>query len=193
MNRILVVVALVGEGALVAIALSWKHLRGIPLSLGDLWEGVIIGCVAGMAFSLVNWYILCIAPSVHPVTMIRQFHRENLKPLFRDVGVVDIIIISLAAGIGEEILFRGIIQSEVGIVLSSIIFGALHMNGKGALAFGCWVTLMGALLGWLAIWTGGLLAPIICHALYDVMSISYTRFASGHSVTDEAKLCGNSF
>jgi len=67
------------------------------------------------------------------------------------------------------------------------------MGGKGALAFGCWVALMGALLGWLAILTGGLLAPIVCHALYDVMSIAYTRFASGYSVADEAKSGGNGF
>jgi len=71
LNRILVSVALVGEGALVAVALIWQRLRGIPLSLGDFREGVLIGCVAGMAFALVNWYILCIAPSVRPVTMIR--------------------------------------------------------------------------------------------------------------------------
>ena len=175
-NRSLVVLAVAGEGGLVVIALIWQCLRGISLGLGDLWHGVLVGTVAAIAFSLVNWYLLCGAPRVWPVTEIRRFYRDSLKPVFGGVAVLDLAVISIAAGIGEELLFRGVLQPEVGVVLASGIFGVLHMGGTGAFVFGCWVAVMGAALGGLAIWTGGLLAPIVAHVLYDAVAIGYIRW-----------------
>ena len=176
MKHSLVVIALLSEGTLVVIALIWQRLRGITLGLGDFWYSVTFGIAVAVAFALVNWYLLCWAPGLRPVTAIRRVYRENLKPTFGGVTVFDAAVISAAAGIGEELLFRGVLQPEVGVVLASGIFGVLHMGGRGSLAFGCLVGVMGAVLGGLAIWTGGLLAPIVAHAAYDAMAISYIRW-----------------
>ena len=177
-NRPLVTIALAGEGALVVIALVWQRLRDIPMAMGGLWEGVLIGTGAAVVLALFNWYVLCRAPGVRPVTAIRRLYRESLRPLFGGVGAADAVVISVAAGIGEELLFRGVLQPEVGLVLASVIFGVLHMGGTGTLVFGCWVAVMGAVMGGVAVWTGGLLAPIVCHALYDAAALTYIRRAS---------------
>ena len=68
------------------------------------------------------------------------------------------------------------LQPEVGPISASLGFGVLHTGGRGTLAFGCWVALMGAVLGWLAITTGGLLAPILAHALYAAAALLYLRW-----------------
>ena len=129
MTRSLVVIAVAGEGVLVVVALTWQRLRDVPLAAGDLWDGVAAGTATAVALALVNWYLLCGAPSLRPVTAIRRLYRDSLQPAFGGVGVVDVAVISVAAGIGEELLFRGVLQAEMGLVLASVIFGVLHTGG----------------------------------------------------------------
>ena len=167
--------AILGEGLLVLIALAWSRWRGTGLVLGDAAEGVLVGCLAAVGLCAVNYYLLCGAPELPGVRSIRQLYVEAFKPIFGNLSATEIVLISLAAGIGEELLFRGALQPEVGLLPASIIFGLLHMGGSGTLAFGCWVMLMGAALGGLAIWTGGLLAPIVAHAVYDAAAMAYIR------------------
>jgi uncharacterized protein len=85
-------------------------------------------------------------------------------------------VISVAAGIGEELLFRGAVQAEWGLVLSSILFGAMHISGTGTVAFGAWAAGAGFVLGGLATVTGGLFAPIVAHATYDAIAILQIRW-----------------
>ena len=96
--------------------------------------------------------------------------------MFANLSVTEIAVISAVAGIGEELLFRGVLQSELGLFSASVLFGLAHMGGGGTLAFGCWVMVMGGMLGILAIVTEGLLAPIIAHAVYDAAAMSYIRW-----------------
>ena len=86
------------------------------------------------------------------------------------------IVISVAAGVGEELLFRGALQAEAGLVTASIVFGLLHIGGRDTMVFGGWVMVMGAGLGGLAVATGGLLAPIVAHSAYDAAAIAYCRW-----------------
>lgn len=87
----------------------------------------------------------------------------------------------LAAGFGEEMLFRGILQSGLasqmgnvaGVIVASVIFGALHA-----------VTPMYAFLAWLAslyfgylyLASGNLAVPIFTHAIYDVGALFYAHW-----------------
>ena len=176
MTRSLVALAIAGEGALVVVALVWQRLRGLPLEIGGLSEGVVVGVAAAAVFALANWYLLCRAPILPGVTAVRRLYRTMFKPLFDGVGPVDLVVISVAAGIGEELLFRGVLQTEFGVVTASLVFGLLHMGGSGTFAFGCWVAVMGGALGGLAVWTHGLLAPIVAHAAYDAAALAYIRW-----------------
>ena len=175
MRRSLVLLTIAGEGALVIVALVWQRQRGLSLDTGGLSEGIICGVAAAVVFALANWYLLCGAPVFPGVTAIRRVYRTMFQPLFDGVGAVDVVVISMATGIGEELLFRGVLQTEFGLVPASLVFGLLHMGGSGAFAFGCWVAVMGGALGGLAVWTQGLLAPIIAHAADDAAALVYIR------------------
>ena len=170
--------ALVGELLLVLLALIWAHYRGIPLRVvGETWyRDAGVGAVVAAAFAIVNFGVLCRAPAYRPVRAMRGVYRDLLKPAFAGIGVREVVAVSIAAGVGEELLFRGVLQPEIGLIPASLVFGALHTGGRGTLAFGCWVALMGAGLGWLAAATGGLLAPIVAHALYDAAALVYIRW-----------------
>ena len=170
--------ALAGEALLVLLALGWARYRGLPLEAGSgPWvRDAAAGLLAAAAFAGANYWLLRHAPPLRAVRAVRRVYRDILKPLFAEIGVREVVVIAIAAGVGEELLFRGALQPEIGLVPASLVFGALHTGGRGTLAFGCWVAVMGAALGWLAVATGGLLAPIVAHALYDAAALVYIRW-----------------
>ncbi len=87
----------------------------------------------------------------------------------------DLLWLGLLPGLSEELLFRGVMLSALGenllaLIISSIIFGILHYNGKGQISYVVWATLVGFILGFSAIYTGNLLIPIIAHIITNWIS-----------------------
>lgn len=112
-----------------------------------------------------------------------------LNLLFRDNRSQSAIIaVSLFAGFGEELLFRGVIQAGLenligaaaGLLLASLIFGLLHAITP---AYFFLATVMGLYLGLLYQLTGNLMIPCLVHALYDWAAITwYLRNRSARAV-----------
>jgi membrane protease YdiL (CAAX protease family) len=173
----LLVVALAGEGLLAGVALVWIRLRGLGVGVGDLMPGLWMGFGAALLLGLVNYMVVRLAPPIRPVQAIRRLYHETLRPLFAEVGPLEIVGVSVAAGVGEELLFRGAVQAEFGLVAASVLFGLAHISGRSSVVFGLWVAVMGFGLGGLAHAAGGLLAPIVAHTVYDAVAISYIRWA----------------
>jgi membrane protease YdiL (CAAX protease family) len=99
-----------------------------------------------------------------------------VRPLFEHVRMWHIVVISMLAGLGEELLFRGVLQPLIGLPLASLIFGAVHVGGRTFIGYGVWAACIGAVFGWLMMVTGGLLAPIVAHAVYDMLALAYVRY-----------------
>jgi membrane protease YdiL (CAAX protease family) len=98
--------------------------------------------------------------------------RPALETTIKSMGWKEIITISAAAGLGEEIMFRGIIQHWIGVVPAAIVFGLLHAHSIGYFAT---ATLLGIYLGWLYQLADNLWPPILVHALYDVAAFYMLR------------------
>jgi len=171
----LLVVAVAGEGLLAAVALVWIWLRGLTVASGDPVTGLWLGLAVAALLALVNHAVLRYAPAIRPVQALRRMYEDLLRPVFARTRPIDVVVVSVAAGIGEELLFRGAIQAEFGLLTASVLFGLAHIGGRGTVAFGLWVVVMGLGLGGLAQVAGGLLAPIVAHAAYDAAAICYIR------------------
>lgn len=174
--RRLLVLALLVEGVLGGSALAWARLRGGAIELGAVLPGLAFGLVYAGFLVFVNYCLLRVLPPTKPVQAVRSFYRGVVQPLFREATALDILGISLAAGIGEELLFRGALQSEFGIVLASVAFGLAHVGGRESIAFGLWVFVLGIGLGVLVPLTGGILAAVVAHVIYDAAAMSYMRY-----------------
>jgi membrane protease YdiL (CAAX protease family) len=84
-------------------------------------------------------------------------------------------LVSLLAGFGEEILFRGVLQAKAGLVISACIFGLCHFV---TFSFFAIATVIGGYFGAVYLWTGqNILAPVIIHALYDFVVLLLMRKA----------------
>jgi membrane protease YdiL (CAAX protease family) len=179
-GRELTLLAIGGESLLVVIAVCWWVYRGSsswPTVVG--WqEDIAIGLAVAVGLMGINYILLMCGPDVLPLRPIRTLYRTTLRPLFADVRLSDVVVISIAAGIGEELFFRGVLQPEIGLVAASIVFGLVHMGGRGTFAFACWVAVMGLALGMLANVSEGLVAPIVAHTAYDAAAIGYLRWGS---------------
>lgn len=74
-----------------------------------------------------------------------------------------------AAGIGEEVLFRGALQPRIGIILTSVLWASLHLqytcHGLPS-ASNLYILLLGLLFGVVRRWWG-LGAAITAHVAYD--------------------------
>lgn len=184
----------------------FDHLQARPVLVSCLFEGslAVLAVALGLLFGLRPWTeldyssrdltlaILATAVLLLPLPLlnrvafdwvreIEQLIRDTLVPLFRNTGVAGLGLVSLMAGVGEEMLFRGIIQAGLdtwlgpmpALVLASLLFGLAHCMTR---AYFLLATLMGVYLGLLYLWTGNLLVAILVHALYDwVMLTHYMR------------------
>ena len=84
----------------------------------------------------------------------------------------DLVLVSVFSGVGEEALFRGALQPEIGLVAASLLFGALHVGpDRRYLAWTLWAVGAGFLFGFLYEWTGGLLAPVVAHAAHNAATL----------------------
>jgi uncharacterized protein len=90
--------------------------------------------------------------------------------------IVNVFLIGVIPGIGEELMFRGIIQQQMGRIfkdehfqvwMSAAIFSAIHMQFQGFLAR----MILGALLGYLLVWTRSLWVPMIVHFLNNGLQV----------------------
>ena len=105
---------------------------------------------------------------------IRSLFRKYLFDAISGLQVWQILAISMAAGFGEEVLFRGALQPRLGILITSILFGVVHWITPAYFIF---AALMGAYLGWMYEYGNkNLLIPIIIHALYDTIGFFVVKW-----------------
>ncbi len=164
------------EGGALFLAVILANYLGIsllPLSKDptkDIAIG-IIGTVLPFAFFLFS--LSPRADKINALVTLKKIVLSEVRTIFQNCTLNDLIVISLLAGIGEEFLFRGVIQIKFGIVIASIIFGLLHFVSP---AYAVVTTVMGFYLGVVFQLSGGLLAPVIIHFLYDLAALIYLRY-----------------
>lgn len=126
----------------------------------DHWlAAAIFGGLAGTAFALAVGALLDYLPAFQRIEQMLQSVLDMDALQWRDA-----LAFGLLAGIPEEILFRGAMQAAWGWPLTAVVFGAVHAISP---AYFVYATVAGALLGGLAIWSGGLWAPMAAHIMID--------------------------
>ncbi len=108
--------------------------------------------------------------------------------------LVNILMIAIIPAIGEEFLFRGIIQRifgewtknyHLGIWISAILFSALHLQFYGFIPR----IILGACFGYLLAWSGNLWFPVIAHFINNIVAVfAYHFYNKGIIDIDPDKL-----
>lgn len=174
--------AVVVEGglALVAVLLAW--LFHVPLreqipATGELLAyAVTRGVLVTLPMLAVFLWL------VHSSwTQIRELRRQVewlIAEMFSEASAAQFALIAVLAGVGEELLFRGVLQSLighwttpiVGLCITSLLFGLVHALSK---LYFFLATAIGLCFGALVLQYNDLVAPMVAHSLYDFFALTY--------------------
>jgi membrane protease YdiL (CAAX protease family) len=184
-TRRIVLLAVAFEGGLALLALGLGWLPSVQAPLPKIhWNALDAAWGVLACLPLLVVFLICVRWPLGPLIRIKQLSEEFIHDWFSSCTLLQLALISLLAGIGEEMLFRGVIQDTLaawinpltGIILASLLFGLMHPITPFYIIL---AGLMGAFLGWIFIITDNLLPPIITHGLYDFLALTYlTRVGS---------------
>lgn len=182
-HRQIVVLAIAVEGGLVLLAWGLGALLGVPAFRGGHLTGPAVAWGLLACGPMLAGLALAVRSSWPPLVRLRHTMDEFTERLSQ-CTLLDLAIISALAGIGEEALFRGVMQTGLApavglpaaVVLTSAVFGMAHYL---SLTYAVYAALVSVYLGLLLVYTDNLLAPVIAHAAYDFVALVYlTRVRS---------------
>jgi uncharacterized protein len=165
--------------------LDWQQqvgrfkFSGLFLTILIMFSGILFNSL------LIQWNAGMTLPEA--LSGVERFMRENEDELlrltkyltdFQDVGefLMGLLVIGILAGVGEEVLFRGVVQPKlkqytgnphIAIWLTAFIFSAIHIQFYGLLPR----MFLGAVFGYLYYYSGSLIYPIIAHILNNGFTV----------------------
>jgi membrane protease YdiL (CAAX protease family) len=180
LRRKAVLLGVVFEGglAVVALALGWL-LDQPPLGKGFALTPAAVGLGVAASVPMIVLFLLIAHHPVGPFASLKKFFEEVIRPLFRDCTVWELALISLLAGLGEEMLFRGVLQGYAerwvgpwaALALASVVFGLFHPI---SLLYVALAAALGAYLGLVWMFADyNALVVIVTHAVYDFVLLVY--------------------
>ncbi len=187
--------------ALLAAALDWLLPMYFP-KIGLSWQGALIHVVCDLGLvwlvaRMVSRKVVVPATAVFLALPLAFGHTASIwTPLLQTVGpvaerAIAFVFYLLLLGPGEEISFRGYVQSRLnqvfgrpfhfsgtpfgwGALIACLLFGAMHLFGgynplSGSVSFTWWwgvsAAVAGLVFAYLREKTGGVAAPAILHGL----------------------------
>ena len=158
------------------VALGLGRLAQVP-AFGHLRldsEGVVLG--AAGALPMLGILLWCLRTTWGPMHRLVALVEERLGPYLTGASAGGIVLLAVLAGVGEEALFRGVIQTWlaervplwVAVAAASLLFGLGHWLSA---SYAILASLIGAYLGILFLLSDNLLVPMVAHAAYDVVAL----------------------
>jgi CAAX protease family protein len=167
-----------GLGFLGWVLARWAELP-LHARLAVTWPAVDRGLVAcvPMLLGLVAIGFSDWPPLVHLRKQVETLVRE----VFANSSWLELALICMAAGLGEELLFRGALQPWLvrwtnptfAIAAVGLLFGLAHSL---SLTYFVAATFIGCYFGWLTEAYDDLVAPIVAHAVYDFVALMFVRW-----------------
>ena len=191
----IVIIGIVVEASLVLVAVIlgwfwqepvWQDLGGE--TAGETLQAVVIGLSATCPMLIV--LVLSRRLPYGPLRRLSEVVDERILPLFANASLAGLFLLSVAAGLGEELLFRAVFQDVLAnwfggwwgacwaLLLASLLFGLCHWITP---AYGLFATLVGCYLGLLYWVSGDLLTAVVAHAVYDWLALVWLCRGGGRA------------
>ncbi|MFT4753282.1 MAG: membrane protease YdiL (CAAX protease family) [Salibacteraceae bacterium] len=140
-------------------SINWNS----PLAIG---YQTLIGLAFGTLAGLFAWWLI----NRRDMLQIKMKYGKLIHSF--KLTKWEMIFLSFCAGVGEEFLFRGVIQSYWGVWITAIFFVAIHgyldPRDKKMMTYGFTMTVIIGVLGYMKMYFG-LVAPMAAHMAIDVV------------------------
>ncbi len=106
------------------------------------------------------------------------------------IFIFNIVVVAMLPAIGEEMIFRGALmpilikwtgKKHTGVWISAALFSAMHMQFYGFLPR----MMLGALLGYLFLWSRSLWTPIIAHFTNNALAVFLLYMMSKGEISED--------
>jgi membrane protease YdiL (CAAX protease family) len=105
-----------------------------------------------------------------------------------------LLVVAVMAGFGEELLFRGTLQSiisskgriQLAIWITAFVFSLIHMQFYGFIPR----LLLGAWFGYLLLWSGSIWVPVAAHFANNAISVVFHYAEKNNYLTSDPELLG---
>ena len=165
-----------GGLALAALGIGWCVSINPVEHLSWDWLAFAWGVLATVPTFAIFW--LTYRYPVGSLRKIREFLSRELAPSLSNLHWYDLVLLSILAGVSEELLFRGLLQpwigrachsDGVGQFLSNLVFGVVHWVTPVYALLAC---VIGNYLSWLMTLTkpDNLLTPMVTHTIHDYLA-----------------------
>ena len=172
---------LLGELALLAVALVWAFLGSLPIPTDFSGDSFRTALWVTLGLALVNFSLFSVTRRARFGRNAHRFLEQEIFPLVREASAWELLVAAALAGAAEELLFRGLLQPRIGLLATSALFGYLHGPSRNLVALAVWAGAVGAALGLVFRVTGNLVVPVLAHALYDALALFYIRYRPENS------------
>jgi membrane protease YdiL (CAAX protease family) len=191
-----------GQSVLIGVAAVAAYFIGTPnyglgpnidFSAASIQQGAVMALPLAVFAYVLDLFEESI-PALQDVTTATQrsvlaLLGGTFKPVF---GVATATALGVAAGLGEEMLFRGVLQYELGIrfgevvavAVASVVFGLLHAVTP---VYALLASVASVYFGWLYLDSGNLAVPIAAHGIYDIGALVYAHWTVAN-LTQEEKI-----
>ncbi len=140
-------------------------LRDIGFKQRGLLKYILIGTLVGIPLGASEYFIIT-PPAAFPTFEIKYLMR-------------DLMYMTLFVGLGEELLFRGLVQRDMmnllgwkwGLLGASLMFGVMHLTWRSIPELG-FTFFAGLMFGYLYYRTRSLTAPIIAHGVGNTVLVA---------------------
>ena len=145
---------------------SSESFWDIFISKQGILKELIIGMCLGILSGLFAWLII----QLKILQPVREKYQNVIGSLRMNIGTI--VMVSICAGVGEEILFRGILQSYFGIWITAVGFVAIHgyinpFDWRISI-YGAYMTAAIIAIGYLN-QLYGLTSAMIAHTIIDII------------------------
>lgn len=140
---------------------------------------ITIGIPAGIAVVVVDMVLMKWLPS--------SFYDDGglNERIFKNRKIIHIAWIAAFVAISEELLFRGIIQTKVGLVVASLIFAIIHYRYLFNWFLFSNIVILSFFIGYIYQWTENLAVTIVMHFIIDFLLGLFIKFRKPRDVDEQ--------
>lgn len=151
-------------GSMATIALLWITVMRLPVTF--------FGFKGLPEAYMIAFLIFIFSTGLSVKSAWAKKLEELFASLLTPIPLPAIFILALLSSVGEELFFRGALLNQFGVVISSLLFGFVHVPiYRSMIPWTIMATVMGFVLGGLYLYSGNLLAPIMLHFLINFLNI----------------------
>lgn len=158
---------------------DFSYMQSIDFSDARI---LLIGLPAGAAIVIVDIILMKLLP--------KSFYDDGglNERIFRNRSVIHIALIAALVAFSEELLFRGVIQTKLGLILASLIFAVIHYRYLFNWFLFSNIVILSFFIGSVYEWSNNLAVTMIMHFTIDFLLGLFIKYKHTIDVDEQEGL-----